>query len=69
MNVYDWNVHVEHRQDWEVKGIPAGTGHADHCCLEYDTHWLEHLDARSHIDNLEELFSMVLLILFLWDFK
>ena len=49
--------------------IPAGTGHADHCCLEYDTHWLEHLDARSHIDNLEELFSMVLLILFLCDFK
>ena len=47
--------------------IPAGTGPADHCCLEYDKNWLEHLDARSHIDNLEELFSMVLLILFLWD--
>ena len=47
--------------------IPAGTDHADHCCLEYDTHWLEHLDARSHIDNLEELFSMVLLILVLCD--
>ena len=45
--------------------IPAGTDHADHCCLEYDKHWLEHLDARSHIDNLKKLFSMILFILFL----
>ena len=45
--------------------IPAGKGHADHCCLEYDKHWLEHLDARSHIDNLKKLFSMILFILFL----
>ena len=49
--------------------IPAGKGHADHCCLEYDKHWLEHLDARSHIDNLKKLFSMILFILFLCDFN
>ena len=44
--------------------IPAGKGHADHCCLECDKHWLEHLDARSHIDNLKDLFSMILFIFF-----
>ena len=52
-----------------MKVIPAGTGHADHCCWEYDKHWLEHLDARSHIDNLKKLFSMILFILFLCDLK
>ena len=49
--------------------IPAGTGHADHCCLEYDKHWLEHLDARSHIDNLKDLFLMILFLLVLCDFQ
>ena len=49
--------------------IPVGTGHADHCCLEYDNHCLEHLDARSHIDNLKELILMILLIFFLCDFE
>lgn len=49
--------------------IPAGKGHADHCCLEYDKHWLEQLDARSHIDNLKELFLMILLFLFLRHFN